>query len=97
VTRFNGARAKGDNASLMRVKLALNDILEKFMKDVDKDEEDGLAPDVVKTCKNQAYAVVKEVAQFLEHFDEGGPASNQKTAWAPSGGPSGQQPTLRRP
>jgi hypothetical protein len=49
VTRFNGARAKGDNAGLMRIKLALNDILEKFMKDVDKDEEDGLAPDVVET------------------------------------------------
>ncbi len=32
VTRFTGAKAKGDNAGLMRVKLALGDIMEKFMK-----------------------------------------------------------------
>jgi hypothetical protein len=49
VARFNGARAKGDNAGLMKVKLALDGILEKFMKDVDKDEEDGLAPYTVET------------------------------------------------
>ncbi len=89
VTRFNGARAKGDNTGLMRVKLALNDILEKFMKDVDKDEEDGLAPDVVKTWKNQAYAVVKEAAQFLEHFDEGGPASKPEDSLGPLRGAIG--------
>jgi hypothetical protein len=83
VTRFNGARAKGDNAGLMRVKLALNDILEKFMKDVDKDEEDGLAPDVVETWKGQAYAVVKEAVQFFEHFGEGGPASKPEDSLGP--------------
>ncbi len=49
VTQFNSARAKGDIAGLMKVKLALDGILEKFMKDLDKDEEDGLAPDVVET------------------------------------------------
>jgi hypothetical protein len=75
VTRFNGAKAEGDNAGLMRVKLALDDILEKCMKDVDKDKEDGLAPDVVETWKNHAYEVVKEAVQFLLHLEEGGLAS----------------------
>jgi hypothetical protein len=70
VTRFNGARAKGDNASLRKVKSALDGILEKFMKDVDKDEEDGLAPDTVQTWKNQAYEVVREAVQFLQDFEE---------------------------
>jgi hypothetical protein len=73
VTRFNGARAKGDNAGLMRVKLALDGIMEKFMKDVGKDEEDGLAPYVVETWKSQANAVVKEAAQFPRTLRGGGP------------------------
>jgi hypothetical protein len=83
VTRFTGATAKGDNAGLMRVKLALGDIMEKFMKDVDKDEEDGLAPDMVETWKGQAYAVVKEAAEFFEHFGEGGPASKPEDSLGP--------------
>ncbi len=83
VTKFNGARAKGDNASLMRIKLALNDMLEKFMKDVDKDEEDGLAPDVVETWKGQVYAVVKEAVEFFEQFSEGEPVSKPEDSLAP--------------
>jgi hypothetical protein len=83
VTRFTDAKAKGDNAGLMRVKLALNDIMEKFMKDVDKDEEDGLAPDVVETWKGQAYAVVKEALEFLDHFSEGGPALKPEDSLGP--------------
>ncbi len=80
VTRFNGARAKGDSTG---VKLALNDILEKFMKYMDKDEEDGLAPDVVETWKGQAYAVVKETVEFFEHFSEGDPASKPEDSLGP--------------
>jgi hypothetical protein len=83
VTRFTGAKAKGDNAGLMKVKLALSDIMEKFMKDVDKDEEDGLAPDVVETWKGQAYAVVKEALEFFEHFGERGPASKPEDSLGP--------------
>jgi hypothetical protein len=83
VTKFNGARTKGDNAGLMRVKLALNVMLEKFMKDVDKDEEDGLAPDVVETWKGQVYAVVKEAVEFFEHFSEEEPASKPEDCLAP--------------
>jgi hypothetical protein len=83
VTRFTGAKAKGDNAGLMRVKLALSDIMEKFMKDVDKDEEDGLAPNVVEAWKGQAYAVVKEALEFFEHFGEGGQASKPEDSLGP--------------
>jgi hypothetical protein len=83
VTRFTGAKAQGDNAGLMRVKLALSEIMEKFMKDVDKDEEDGLAPDVVETWKGQAYAVVKEAAEFFKHLDEGGQASEPEDSLGP--------------
>jgi hypothetical protein len=83
VTRLNGARAKGDNAGIMKIKVAMNNILEKFMKDVDKDEEDGLAPDVVETWKNQAFEVVKEAAHFLEHFNEGGPVSMPEDSLGP--------------
>jgi hypothetical protein len=83
VTRFNGARANGDNAGLMRVKLALNDVLEKFMKDVDKDEEDRLAPDVVETWKGQAYAAMKEAVEFFKHFSEGDPASKPEDSLGP--------------
>ncbi len=77
-TRFTDAKA-----GLMRVKLALSDIMEKFMKDVDKEEEDGLAPDVVVTWKGQAYAVVKKALVFLEHFGEGGPASKPVDSLGP--------------
>ncbi len=83
VTKFSGARAKGDNAGLMRVKLALTDMLEKNMRDVDKDEEDGLAPDVVKTWKDQVYVVVKEAVEFFEHFSEEDPASKPEDSLTP--------------
>jgi hypothetical protein len=53
------------------------------MKDVDKDEEDGLAPDVVETWKNQAFEVVKEAVHFLEHFNEGGPVSMPEDSLGP--------------
>ncbi len=83
VTKFSGARAKGDNAGLMRVKLALNDMLEKYMKDVDKDEEDGLAPDVVKTWKDQVYMVVKKALEFFGHFSGEDLASKPEDSLAP--------------
>jgi hypothetical protein len=98
VTKFIGARAQGENAGLMRVKLALNDMLEKFMKDVDKDEEDGLAPDMVETWKGQVYAAVKEAVEFFQNTSakENQPLS-RKIAWPPSGRPLGLRPNSRRP
>ncbi len=83
VTRFSGARASGDNATLMRIKPALYDMVEKYMKDMNKDEEDGLAPDVVKTWKDQVYIVVKEVLAFFEHFSGEKPAPKPEHSLAP--------------
>jgi hypothetical protein len=54
--------------------------MEKFMKDVDKDKEDGLAPDVAETWKGQSYAAVKEALEFLDHFGEGDRPRSRKTA-----------------
>ncbi len=87
VTRFSGARASGDNAALMRIKPALYDMVEKYMKDVNKDKDDGLAPDVVKTWKDQVYIVVKEALAFFEHFSGENPASKPEDSLAPSGRP----------
>jgi hypothetical protein len=83
VARFPDAKAKGDNAGLMRVKLALSGITEKFMKGVEADEKDGLAPDVVETWKGQALAIVKDALEFLVHFCEGGPASKLEDSLGP--------------
>jgi hypothetical protein len=83
VTRFNGARAKGDNVGIMKIKVAMDDILEKFMKDMDKDEEDGLAPDVDETWKNQAFEVVTEAGPLLEQLEWGGPASMPEDSLGP--------------
>ncbi len=80
MTRFTDAKAKGDKAGLMRVKLALSGITEEFMKDVEADEKDGLAPDVVETWKGQALAIVKDALEFLVHFGKGGRPRSQKTA-----------------
>jgi hypothetical protein len=83
VTRVSRARASGDNASLMRIKPVLYDLVEQYMKDVDKDEKDGLAPDVVKTWKDQVYEVVKEALEFLDHFGWENPASQPEDSLAP--------------
>jgi hypothetical protein len=53
------------------------------MKDVDMDEKDGLAPDVVETWKGQALVIVKDALEFLEHFGEGGPASKPEDSLGP--------------
>jgi hypothetical protein len=83
VIRVSRARASGDNASLMRIKPVLYDLVEQYMKDVDKDEKDGLAPDVVKTWKDQVYEVVKEALEFLDHFGWENPASQPEDSLAP--------------
>ncbi len=38
VTRYNGARASGDNAALARIKPTLQELVDKYMADVNKDE-----------------------------------------------------------
>jgi hypothetical protein len=68
VTRFNGARACGDNAALTRIKPMLRGLVDKYMADVNKDEEDGLAPDTARMWKDQVYQIVNEALLFLDGF-----------------------------
>jgi hypothetical protein len=49
VSRYNEAQASRDTAALARIKPTLYNLMDKYVEDVDKDEEDGLAPDVAKT------------------------------------------------
>ncbi len=74
VTRFSGAWASGDNATLAKIEPALQELVDKYMADVDKDEEDGLAPDVVQTWKEQANQIVNEAILFFDGFIEDGSA-----------------------
>ncbi len=83
VTRYNGARASRDNAALARIKPTLYDLVDKYMADVDKDEKDGLAPDVVRTWKDQAYLIVNEALAFFDNFIEDGPAPRPGDSLAP--------------
>jgi hypothetical protein len=83
VTRVGGALASGDNAGLMRTKPVLYGMVEKYMKDVDKDEKDGLAPDVVKIWKDQVYEVVKEALEFLDRLGGENPGSKLEDSLSP--------------
>ncbi len=74
VTRFNGARAGGDNAALTRIKPMLMGLVDKYMTDVNEDEEDGLAPDTARMWKDQVYQIVNEAVLFLDGFNEDGSA-----------------------
>jgi hypothetical protein len=74
VTRFNGARASGDNAALTSIKPALLGLVDKYMADVNKDEEDGLAPDTARMWKDQVYQIVNEAVLFLDGFNGDGAA-----------------------
>jgi hypothetical protein len=67
----------------VRIKPALYDMVEKYMKDVNKDEEDGLAPDVVKTWKDQVYLDVNDALAFFEHFSGENPAPKPGDSLAP--------------
>jgi hypothetical protein len=48
VTRYNGARASGDNVALEKIGLMLKELVGKYTADMSKDEEDGLAPTWLK-------------------------------------------------
>ncbi len=79
VTRYSGAQASGDNAALAKIKPTLHELVDKYMADVNKDEEDGLAPDVVQTWKDQAYQIVNEALHFFDGFieDDSAPSAPQ--------------------
>ncbi len=83
VTRYNGARANRDNAALARIKPVLHDLVDKYMADLNKDERDGLAPDVVRTWKDQAYLIVNEALAFFDNFIKDDPAPRSGDSLAP--------------
>jgi hypothetical protein len=74
VTRFNGARAGGDNAALTRIKPTLRGLVDKYMADMNKDKEDGLAPNTAWMWKDQVYQIVNEALLFLDGLNEEGSA-----------------------
>ncbi len=83
VTRYNGARANRDNAALAKIKPTLYGLIDKYVADVDKDEEDGLASDVAQTWKDQAYQIVNEALIFFGNFIEDDPAPKSGDSLAP--------------
>jgi hypothetical protein len=102
VTRFNGARASGDNAALSSIKPTLRGLVDKYMADVSKDEEDGLAPDTARMWKDQVYQIVNEALLFLNGLNEDGSAPrhpqtrrppSRQTVWLTSDWSLGSRPT----
>jgi hypothetical protein len=80
VTRYNGARASGDNIALAKIGLTLKELVGKYTADVSKDEEDGLAPDTAQTWKDQVYEILRGALHFSDGLIEGGPAPTASAA-----------------
>jgi hypothetical protein len=59
------------------------ELTERFMKDVDADEKDGLLLDVVEMWKGQVLALVKEALEFFIHFEEGDMAAEPESELGP--------------
>ncbi len=76
------AKERGNNADLMRVKQALPTLLSKYLKDLEMDEKDGLSSDVVKTWKQVALDLTKDVLEYVGHIGVD-PASRPDDALGP--------------
>jgi hypothetical protein len=83
VTRYLGAKRKGVNADLMRVKQTLPKLMADYMKDLEADEKDGLSTDIVETWKDVALNAARDALEYLNHFGEGDPASRPDDAFGP--------------
>ncbi len=92
VTRYNGARASGDNDALERIRLTLKEMVGKYTADVSKDEEDGLAPDTAQTWKDQVYEILRGAPHFSVGLTEGGPAPAAPAASSAPAAPSAFEP-----
>jgi hypothetical protein len=82
VTRYNGARAGGDSDALKEAGLTLKRLVGRYMTDVGKDEEDGLAPDTAQTWKDQVYEILRGAPHFSDGNTEGDPAPIASSASA---------------
>jgi hypothetical protein len=80
VTRYNGARAGRDNDALKEAELMLKQLVGKYMVDVGKDEEDGLAPDTAQVWKDQMYEILQGAPHFPDGVAGGEPAQIASTA-----------------
>ncbi len=80
VTRYNGARAGKDNDTLKEVGLSLKQLVGKYMADVGQDEEDGLAPDMAQTWKDQVYEILRGAPHFPDGATWGEPVHIASTA-----------------
>ncbi len=83
VTRYLGAKRKGVNADLMRVKQTLPKLMADYMKDLEADEKDGLSTDIVETWKDVALNAARDALEYLNHFGEGDPASRPDDTFGP--------------
>jgi hypothetical protein len=83
VTRYAGAKGKGNNADLMRVKQTLPNLMADYMKSLEADEKDGLSSDIVKTWEEAALDIARDALEYLNHFSEGDPASRPDDTLGP--------------
>ncbi len=67
-------RGLAETTLLTRIKPTLMGLVDKHMADVNKDEEDGLAPDTARMWKDQVYQIVNEAVLFLDGFNGDGSA-----------------------
>ncbi len=82
VTRYNRARASGDNGALKEAGLMLKQLVGKYMSDVGKDEEDRLAPDTAQMWKDQVYEILRGAPHFPDGSTEGDSAPTASSASA---------------
>ncbi len=92
VTRYNGARAGGDNEALKEAGLTLKRLVGKYMTDVGKDEEDRLAPDTAQMWKDQVYEILRGAPHFPDGATGGDPAHIASSAPAALEPPDGLAP-----
>ncbi len=71
VTRYNGARASGENIALKEAGLTLKGLVGRYMTDMGKDEADGLAPDTAQMWKDHVYEILRGAAHLSDGPTEG--------------------------
>jgi hypothetical protein len=66
VTRYAGAKSKGNNADLMKVKQTRPNLMADYMKSLEADEKDGLSSDIVETWKEAALDIARDALEYLK-------------------------------
>ncbi len=71
VSKCAVAKDKGNMADLMRVKNTLPSLLLKYMEDLEADEKEGLAPDIVGTWRQAALDLTEDIMKYVGRLGEG--------------------------